>query len=128
MPKFTAWSIMEQLIFGELEREIISQLEQMVYAEHLAMLTVTYDNDFEQVRRATRNAYSRTGKLIAPWFKWQPARTIADMWQSELERRKDPEYMSMLLALQAELDAKAAKYKAETDVRLSMKRSIKNKD
>jgi hypothetical protein len=114
---------METLVFAELERETQHQLDELLYSEHLATMNALTGDDFSEERRAAREVYNKLGRRLAPWMRWTPEKTPADMWREAQKRHEDPEYMARLRQLQGELDARAATIKAAVQTELELRKA-----
>lgn len=95
----------------------------MLYMEHLAALPALTDQAFDTERGLARSEYRKSGELKAPWLQWAPTRTVADLWRDREERRKDPEHMRRLHALQSELDEDANRIAAAVQEELALRKS-----
>lgn len=115
--------MIESVVFPELEREALHQLDNLLYDEHLATMNALTGQDFEEERRAAREVYTRTGRRLAPWLRWTPEKTVVDMWKDEEERRKDPTYMATLRRLQSELDDRAEAIKKAVQTELEIRKA-----
>jgi hypothetical protein len=138
------WDLLERLTFSQLEDELAADVNKMAHLWHCSAAQVTgLDDDeklFEFHREKAQSVYTKTGKMLLPWYKiWkaEEGRSLAEMWRQFKEREKDPEYAAFLqkerdrlrqVVQGAQFDAKArdqaAKaYKAELAARdIALKR------
>lgn len=108
-------------MFDKLEREIFADLHRLIYDEHLATMTALTDEAFNEERQYARAEYRKAGERIAPWLRWAPQKTIADLWNEAQERRKDPTHMRRLTELQKELDDEADRIAAAVTEELELR-------
>jgi len=114
----------EELVFADLERDMLAKLHELVYYEHLATMSALVEEDFRKERDSARSRHVQRGQLVVPWLRWLPERTVADLVRASQERRNDPVYMAQLQQLQAELDADAQRIQEAVDAELRLRQHI----
>jgi hypothetical protein len=110
-------------VFAELERDMLGELDALIYSEHLMTMNALDGDDFGEERRTARDVYNRLGRRLMPWVRWTPDKTPADMWRDAQERRKDPAYMASIHRMQAELDARADTIKAAVQTEMEVRKA-----
>jgi hypothetical protein len=111
----------EELVFADLERDMVSKLHELVYYEHLSTMSALVDDDFRQERDSARSRHVQRGQLLTPWLRWTPERTVADLVRDSQLRRSDPVYMQQLRQLQDELDSDAQRIKDAVEKELQLR-------
>jgi hypothetical protein len=115
--------LIESVVFPELEREVLKEMDELIYSEHLATMNALTGDDFGEERRVARGVYNRLGRRMMPWGRWAPEKTPVDMWNEAQERRKDPTYMAKIQQLQSELDGRAETLKAAVQTELEIRKA-----
>jgi hypothetical protein len=111
------------LVFPELERELLAELDELIYQEHLATMTALYGNEFNEERQVARRVYNRRGRRRMPWLRWRPEKTIVDLWGDAQKRHENPEYRAQIAKLQAALDADARKIATAVEEELKLRKA-----
>lgn len=111
------------MVFAELERDMLGELDALIYSEHLMTMNALDGDDFGEERRTARDVYNRLGRRLMPWVRWTPDKTPADMWRDAQERHKDPAYMASIRRMQAELDARAETIKAAVQTEMEVRKA-----
>lgn len=115
------WAAKEHLIFEALEQELLAEFEAMIYQQHVAIASTSYGNAFTDELEGVKSAYTKYGRLRAPWLQWRKARTLAEQWLDHCKAVQEPEYKAELARLQAELDELAAKTTAAVQAELEVR-------
>jgi len=109
------------LVFDALERELMAELERLIFQQHVAIASTSYGTPFTDEIDGARSAFSKHGRLTLPWLKWGPEKTLADLWEERCKRHKDPRYRMAIKQLQDELDADAKKIAVAVEEELQLR-------
>ncbi len=120
-PVIGTWTLVESVVFAELERESLKELDGLIYHEHLATMGALTGDEFSAERRSARDVFARLGARLMPWSRWTPERTPADAYRAAQERHKDPAYMAHIRKLQASLDERSNAIKAAVQTELEIR-------
>lgn len=110
-------------MFPELEREALSELDQLIYQEHLLTMNALTGDEFNEERRTARDIFTRLGRRSMPWGQWTPQKTPADAYREAQERHKDPVYKAKIEQLQSELDGRAEAIKKAVQTELEVRKA-----
>ena len=97
-------------------------MHELLYREHTAFASTSFGRQFEDESSYARTEYNRFGRLFAPWLKWGPDRTLADVMQEYQKRHEDPKYRAALRELQRDLDDDALRIKKAVDLELELRK------
>jgi hypothetical protein len=65
-PVIGTWALVESVVFPELEREAMTELDQLIYQEHLLTMNALTGDEFSEERRAARDTFTRLGRRVMP--------------------------------------------------------------
>jgi hypothetical protein len=118
------------VIFDALERELLADLERLVFSQHVAIASTSHGQPFTDEIDHARSAFTRHGRLTTPWLQWGPEKTLANLWEAQCERQKDPKYRAMVQRIQQKLDTDADKIAAavEEELQLRLKASTYSRE
>ena len=116
------WGLKEGIVFDHLEREILARLHELLYREHTTYASTSVGQLFEDESSRARAEYNKFGRIAAPWLKWGPERTLADVVREYQERHKDPKYQAALRELQQDLDSDALRIKKAVELELELRK------
>lgn len=88
----------------------------------MTFASTSFGQQFDEESGHARTEYTRAGRLYAPWLKWGPERTLADVVHDYQERHKDPVYRAALRELQTELDTDALRIKKAVEEEMELRR------
>ena len=122
-PVIGTWALVESMVFGELEREALKELDGLIYQEHLLTMNALTGDEFNEERRTARTVFNRLGKRHVPWGRWTPQKTPVDAYREAQERHKDPAYRAKIEQLQSELDGRAEAIKKAVQTELEVRKA-----
>jgi hypothetical protein len=115
------WGFQEQLVFGTLEKELLAELERLIFQQHVAIASTSYGAPFTEELDHARSAFTKHGRLTLPWLQWGPEKTLADLWEERCARHKDPAYRAAIQQLQTDLDTDAQKIARAVEEELQLR-------
>jgi hypothetical protein len=116
-----AWEFQERIVFAALERELLAELEQLIFRQHVAIASTSYGTAFTEEVDHARSAFTKHGRLTLPWLQWGPEKTLADLWEERNKRHADPAYKAAIQQLQSELDQDAKKIAAAVEEEMQLR-------
>ncbi len=122
------WGFQERIVFDTIERELLADLEKLIFSQHVAIASTSYGGAFTEEIDHARSAFTKRGRLTLPWLQWGPEKTLADLWEERNKRHQDPVYKAAIRELQEDLDGEAKKIAAAVEEELQLrKRAVEHR-